>query len=54
MRQKIIFLDVDGTLVDYYNTIPDSAIKAVQEARKKDIWYMFAQVVVARKCQKPF
>lgn len=35
MRQKIIFLDVDGTLVDYYNTIPDSAIKAVQEARKK-------------------
>lgn len=30
---KIIFLDVDGTLVNYENQIPESAIKAVQQAR---------------------
>ena len=27
---KIIFLDVDGTLVDYENQIPDSAVQAVR------------------------
>ncbi len=31
---KIIFLDVDGTLVDYHNRIPQSAIKAIQQARQ--------------------
>ena len=31
---KIIFLDVDGTLVDYENQIPDSAVQAVRQARK--------------------
>ena len=31
---KIIFLDVDGTLVDYEGRIPKSAIKAIREARK--------------------
>lgn len=31
---KIIFLDVDGTLVDYENRIPKSAITAVQRARE--------------------
>lgn len=31
---KIIFLDVDGTLVDYDNHIPDSARHAIQEARR--------------------
>lgn len=30
---KIIFLDVDGTLVDYENRIPQSAVKAVRAAR---------------------
>ena len=30
---KIIFLDVDGTLVDYENNIPDSAVNAVRKAR---------------------
>lgn len=30
---KIIFLDVDGTLVDYENRIPASAIEAVRAAR---------------------
>lgn len=31
---KVIFLDVDGTLVDYENRIPKSAIEAIREARK--------------------
>ena len=32
--KKIIFLDVDGTLVDYETRIPESAITAVRTARK--------------------
>lgn len=32
---KIIFLDIDGTLLDYDLKAPQSAIRAVQEARKK-------------------
>lgn len=31
---KIIFLDVDGTLVDYHNRIPESAIRAIRKARE--------------------
>lgn len=31
---RIVFLDVDGTLVDYHNRIPTSAIEAVREARR--------------------
>ncbi|MDS0527050.1 HAD family hydrolase [Clostridium sp. SHJSY1] len=31
---KIIFIDVDGTLVDYENNIPESAIQAIRKARK--------------------
>lgn len=30
---KMIFLDVDGTLVDYENRLPDSAVEAVWRAR---------------------
>ena len=30
---KIIFLDVDGTLVDYENHLPDSAVDAIRKAR---------------------
>lgn len=30
---KLIFLDIDGTLVDYQNRLPGSAVKAVQKAR---------------------
>ncbi|WP_155972075.1 HAD family hydrolase [Streptococcus ruminantium] len=32
--RKIVFLDVDGTLVDYHNRIPDSAKNAIQQARQ--------------------
>ncbi|MDO5518654.1 MAG: HAD family hydrolase [Clostridium sp.] len=31
---KIIFLDVDGTLVDYENNLPDSAVEAIRKARE--------------------
>ena len=31
---KIIFIDVDGTLVDYENRLPDSAVEAIRQARK--------------------
>lgn len=31
---KIIFIDVDGTLLDYENNLPVSADKAIKEARK--------------------
>lgn len=34
--RKIIFLDVDGTLVDYENRIPKSAVEAIREARKNE------------------
>lgn len=30
---KIIFIDVDGTLVDYENNLPDSAVTAIRKAR---------------------
>ncbi|MGC4388923.1 Cof-type HAD-IIB family hydrolase, partial [Streptococcus suis] len=32
MERKVIFLDVDGTLVDYHNQLPASAIIAVKKA----------------------
>ncbi|WP_150540117.1 Cof-type HAD-IIB family hydrolase [Actinobacillus vicugnae] len=31
---KLIFLDVDGTLVNYQNQVPQSAINAIQQARQ--------------------
>lgn len=31
---KIVFLDVDGTLVDYENRLPDSAVTAIRRARQ--------------------
>ncbi len=30
MMRKIIFLDVDGTLIDYDNHIPESAVVAIR------------------------
>ena len=32
---KIIFLDVDGTLVDYDGHTPESAVRAVRTARRR-------------------
>ncbi|MBQ9632589.1 MAG: Cof-type HAD-IIB family hydrolase [Lachnospiraceae bacterium] len=31
---KIVFIDVDGTLVNYDGTLPDSAVEAIRQARK--------------------
>ena len=31
---KVIFIDVDGTLVDYENNLPDSAVSAIRKARE--------------------
>ena len=33
--QNLFFLDVDGTLVDYHNRIPESVVKAIRQAREK-------------------
>lgn len=32
--EKVIFIDVDGTLVDYGNHLPESAVEAIRKARK--------------------
>lgn len=34
MQKKVVFLDIDGTMVDFNGKIPDSTIKAIQLARK--------------------
>lgn len=31
--RKILFIDVDGTLVDYENNLPQSAVRAIRQAR---------------------
>ena len=31
--RKILFIDIDGTLVDYENNLPASAVEAVRAAR---------------------
>lgn len=31
---KVIFIDIDGTLLDYENKLPASADRAIKEARK--------------------
>lgn len=33
--EKILFIDVDGTLVDYEKNLPESAVEAIRETRKK-------------------
>ena len=35
MTRKIIFLDVDGTIIDYDNHISESAVVAIRKAREK-------------------
>ena len=32
--RRIIFIDVDGTLVDYENHLPESAVLAIRKARE--------------------
>ncbi len=35
MKMKYIFLDIDGTLVDYNGRMPDSSLRALQSAKEK-------------------
>ena len=42
---KIIFLDVDGTLIDYEAKLPVSAAQAVNQARANGHKVIFVQVV---------
>ncbi len=39
---KIILIDVDGTLVNYENELPDSAVEAIRTARLAWLWEMAA------------
>lgn len=34
MTRKAVFLDCDGTLIDDYGQVPDSAVRAIQKARQ--------------------
>jgi Cof subfamily protein (haloacid dehalogenase superfamily) len=34
MHKKVVFLDIDGTMVDFDGKIPDSTVRAIQLARK--------------------
>lgn len=34
MNKKILLIDVDGTLVDYENHLPESAVSAIRQARE--------------------
>ena len=46
---KIIFIDVDGTLLDYENKLPALPIKLLKKQEKTDIVYIFVQDVVKLK-----
>ncbi|GEK91643.1 Cof-type HAD-IIB family hydrolase [Alkalibacterium kapii] len=35
--EKVVFLDIDGTLVTKYNSIPESAKQAIQDLKKNNI-----------------
>lgn len=37
---RVVFIDVDGTLVDYENHLPDSAVRAIRAARAVSPWPM--------------
>lgn len=49
---KIIFLDVDGTLVDYENHLPESAVLAVGRQEKTDTECISAQEEVKQKSMR--
>lgn len=46
---KIIFIDVDGTLVDYENHLPDSAVIAIRKARENG-----HRVYISTGCSKAY
>ena len=50
--RKIIFLDVDGTLVDYHNRIPDRRFGLFDKLVKMGTWSMSVLVAVEQKCSQ--
>ncbi len=49
MQQKLLFFDIDGTLIDFHGKMPLSTIKALEEARKND--HMLILCTGRSKCQ---
>ena len=52
MTRKIIFLDVDGTIIDYDNHIPESAVVAIRKARERVIWSMSVPAAARLRCRR--
>lgn len=52
MSTKYVFLDIDGTLVGADGRVPDSTMKAIIQARKMDIRYLYVRVDAVVKCMR--
>ena len=48
---KVIFIDVDGTLLDYENKLPASADRAIKEARKDEDTAVMHQLITLEQCK---
>ena len=46
MDKRVVFLDIDGTIVDFFGNIPESTKTAIRKAREMDITWLSAQVEV--------
>ena len=46
MDKKVVFLDIDGTIVDFFGNIPESTKKPLEKQEKMDITWLSAQVEV--------
>lgn len=54
MDCKYIFLDIDGTLVDFQGKLADSALKALETANQTDISYSSALADSVRRYIRGF
>ena len=53
MKQKILFFDIDGTLIDEEtDVVPESAKKALAAAKEKGICFLSARGAVWRSFHK--
>ena len=53
LEKKVILIDVDGTLVDYENHLPPSAVKAIRMARAQG-HLVSVRVEAAARCMTKF